>query len=75
MVANDDSIGDVAQLGEHLLCKQGVAGSNPVISTNMKSGPSSSFFDNKSRVKRTGIFAFLVKLLRANGECLGADRR
>ncbi len=25
--------GDVAQLGEHLLCKQGVAGSNPVIST------------------------------------------
>jgi hypothetical protein len=26
--------GDVAQLGEHLLCKQGVAGSIPVISTN-----------------------------------------
>jgi hypothetical protein len=25
--------GDVAQLGEHLLCKQGVAGSIPVIST------------------------------------------
>ena len=29
--------GDVAQLGEHLLCKQGVAGSNPVISTRRKS--------------------------------------
>ena len=26
--------GRVAQLGEHLLCKQGVAGSNPVASTN-----------------------------------------
>src|SRR5438445_3844800 len=25
--------GDVAQLGEHLLCKQGVSGSNPLIST------------------------------------------
>jgi hypothetical protein len=25
--------GDVAQLGEHLLCKQGVVGSNPIIST------------------------------------------
>ncbi len=27
-------LGDVAQQGEHLLCKQGVAGSNPVISTS-----------------------------------------
>ena len=26
--------GDVAQLGEHLPCTQGVAGSSPVISTN-----------------------------------------
>ncbi len=26
-------MGDVAQLGEHLLCKQGVASSNLVIST------------------------------------------
>ena len=25
--------GDVAQLGEHLLCKQGVVGSIPIIST------------------------------------------
>ena len=25
--------GDIAQLGEHLLCKQGVSGSNPLIST------------------------------------------
>ena len=28
------SHGGVAQLGEHLLCKQGVIGSNPFISTN-----------------------------------------
>ena len=26
--------GDVAQTGEHLLCKQGVSGSIPLISTN-----------------------------------------
>ena len=28
-------VGDVAQLGEHLLCKQGVVGSNPIVSTSM----------------------------------------
>ena len=27
--------GDVAQLGEHLLCKQGVVGSNPIVSTKL----------------------------------------
>ena len=27
--------GRVAQLGEHLLCKQGVAGSSPATSTNL----------------------------------------
>jgi hypothetical protein len=27
------SPGDVAQLAEHLLCKQGVVGSNPIVST------------------------------------------
>ncbi len=31
--------GDVAQLGEHLLCKQGVTGSIPVISTTFGGGP------------------------------------
>ena len=29
--------GGVAQLGEHLPCKQGVMGSNPIISTRMQS--------------------------------------
>jgi hypothetical protein len=33
-------IGDVAQLEEHLLCKQGVAGSSPAISTG--NAPSAS---------------------------------
>ena len=46
--------GDVAQLGEHLLCKQGVAGSNPVISTRRDRPISSEFhsraiFDNRIR--------------------------
>ena len=32
--------GGVAQLGEHLPCKQGVMGSNPIISTRKEEGPS-----------------------------------
>jgi hypothetical protein len=28
--------GDVAQLAEHLLCKQGVVGSSPIVSTGPK---------------------------------------
>ena len=31
--ANARKRGGIAQLGEHLLCKQGVKGSNPFIST------------------------------------------
>ena len=34
--------GDVAQLGEHLLCKQGVRGSNPLISTRIFAGSKNS---------------------------------
>ena len=30
--------GGVAQLGEHLPCKQGVMGSNPIISTKVREG-------------------------------------
>ena len=30
------SVGDVAQTGEHLLCKQGVSGSIPLISTTLQ---------------------------------------
>ena len=32
------NMGGVAQLGEHLLCKQGVIGSNPFISTSPADG-------------------------------------
>ena len=32
-VKNKHTNGGVAQLGEHLPCKQGVMGSNPIIST------------------------------------------
>ena len=32
-------LGDVAQLGEHLICIQGVAGSTPVISTSSFDSP------------------------------------
>ncbi len=32
-----ESFGDVAQLVEHLLCKQGVVGSSPIVSTEMHS--------------------------------------
>ena len=31
-------IGAVAQLGEHLLCKQGVVGSIPISSTSLEAG-------------------------------------
>ena len=33
---SEESYGGVAQLGEHLPCKQGVMGSNPIISTKGK---------------------------------------
>ena len=33
-VVCEPCLGDVAQLGEHLLCTQGVTGSSPVISTS-----------------------------------------
>ena len=32
---SEGGTGRVAQLGEHLLCKQGVRGSNPLTSTNL----------------------------------------
>ena len=34
---NPEKNGGVAQLGEHLPCKQGVMGSNPIISTSRES--------------------------------------
>ena len=34
--------GGVAQLGEHLPCKQGVMGSNPIISTRVRNNSKTS---------------------------------
>jgi hypothetical protein len=35
-LVSDPCNGGVAQLGEHLLCKQGVVGSSPITSTDQK---------------------------------------
>ena len=35
----EEARGGVAQLGEHLPCKQGVMGSIPIISTNFRTKP------------------------------------
>src|SRR5262249_58686679 len=81
-------VGDVAQLGEHLLCKQGVAGSNPVISTRREStGIVAGLTRCRSFTTEYEILEcsqtmfsqwslFVVKLLRANGGWLfGRERR
>ena len=71
--------GEVAQLGERRPCTAKVAGSIPVFSTGDRYLVNTGmFFENRNRVKRNGIFValkILVKLLRVNGGCLGADRR
>ena len=62
-----NTFGAVAQLGEHLPCTEGVAGSNPVSSTK-----DFLLFDNLEI--DAGRFIendTLVKLLRAYGGCLG----
>ena len=51
--------GGVAQLGEHLLCKQGVRGSIPLISTK------SARADNKSGVERQGNWKRTAPSLRS----------
>ena len=46
--------GGVAQLGEHLFCKQGVIGSIPFISTTPAAGKSrGSFLEEKAYTTRT----------------------
>ena len=42
-------IGGVAQLGEHLPCKQGVMGSNPIISTTGSAGPNTRGSERRSQ--------------------------
>ena len=50
--------GAIAQLGEHLPCKQGVSGSNPLSSTKIKScsQANGSFLLKKSSTKRVAFF-------------------
>ena len=48
-----ESFGGLAQLGEHLLCKQGVIGSNPLSSTKTRPGGEMVYTgDLKSPVER-----------------------
>ena len=53
----DRNNGGVAQLGEHLPCKQGVMGSNPIISTTRKArsarGTEASVERKRTMVERT----------------------
>ena len=49
--------GGVAQLGEHLPCKQGVKGSNPFISTTVRTERT----DGKAGAKRNGLIAQKVR--------------
>ena len=58
--------GGVAQLGEHLLCKQGVIGSNPFISTSPAEGNGGSRKHKRARGKpplkpRNGLIAQPVR--------------
>ena len=43
-LSEDSENGDLAQLVEHLLCKQGVRGSTPLVSTKTLSRNRESFF-------------------------------
>ena len=45
------SNGGVAQLGEHLPCKQGVMGSNPIISTKQAKGLQCGIRNAECRMK------------------------
>ena len=49
---NNSVYGGVAQLGEHLPCKQGVMGSNPIISTSYLQSNKEMFIENRIRNKR-----------------------
>ena len=46
--------GGVAQLGEHLPCKQGVMGSNPIISTSTEQKVQNRVLVKRTEKKRMG---------------------
>ena len=53
--------GGVAQLGEHLPCKQGVMGSNPIIST---SGENRKWFE-RNEIHRRNLHGLIAQVVRA----------
>ena len=54
--------GGVAQLGEHLPCKQGVMGSNPIISTSSEKRANNKARENeRHREKLNGLIAQVVR--------------
>jgi hypothetical protein len=59
--------GAVAQLGEHLLCKQGVTGSIPVSSTTILDLPRFSIKMNQGAIR--AINAIKMKKWNASGIC------
>ena len=65
MVHKKINFGGVAQLGEHLPCKQGVVGSNPFISTH-RMEIDMMFCPMKIAYKRKVFSKELEKILRLN---------
>ena len=57
--------GGVAQLGEHLPCKQGVMGSNPIISTKTQKSLKQMLIENRIKYNETKqIVVYWEKLVR-----------
>ena len=57
--------GDVAQLEEHLLCKQGVVGSSPIISTKrysyiMEKKIFENFFEKELNQHKDSIYRYIT---------------
>ena len=60
IIQSKNTYGGVAQLGEHLPCKQGVKGSNPFIST-IECGKKRRTEDRCVSEERYGLIAQLVR--------------
>ena len=80
MVSFERIAGGVAQLGEHLPCKQGVSGSIPLVSTTTFTMQKLLFSENSIEERnllkvKTKRELNEVKLIRAYGGCLGAKSR
>ena len=58
---NKNPNGGVAQLGEHLPCKQGVMGSNPIISTKGKTMCNIATLLSEKNYTEYGLIAQLVR--------------